>query len=66
MQKEGNVPVELEAKNAELTRQIEELTVALGEANRKLVDQQAEVDCLKEALERGTEDPLKSRSWANS
>ena len=59
-QKEGNAPVELEAKNAELTRQNEELTVALQEANQRLADQQAELNRLTEALERAireTEDP---------
>ena len=40
-QKERNAPVELEAKNEELTRQNEELTVVLQEANQKLANQQA-------------------------
>ena len=59
-QKEGNAPVELEAKNIELTRQNEELTAVLQEAHQKLADQQAELNHLTEALERAmreTEDP---------
>ena len=59
-QKEGNAPVELEAKNIELTRQNEELTAPLQEAHQKLADQQAELNRLTEALERAmreTEDP---------
>ena len=59
-QKEGNAPVELEAKNIELTRQNEELTPALQEAHQKLADQQAELNRLTEALERAmreTKDP---------
>ena len=59
-QKEGNAPVELEAKNIELTRQNEELTAALQEVHQKLADQQAELNRLTEALERAmgeTEDP---------
>ena len=59
-QKERNAPVELEAKNIELTRQNEELTPALQEAHQKLADQQAELNRLTEALERAmreTKDP---------
>ena len=51
-QKEGNAPVELEAKNVELMKQNEELTVALQEANQKLADQQARLNRLTELLER--------------
>ena len=40
-QKEGNTPVELEAMNAELTRQNEELTAVLQEAKQKLANQQS-------------------------
>lgn len=39
--KEGNAPVELEANNEELTRQNEDLTMVLQEANQKLANQQA-------------------------
>ena len=40
-QKEGNALVELEAKNEEMTRKNEKLTVAWQEANQKLANQQA-------------------------
>ena len=64
-QKEGTTPVELEAKNVELTRQNEELIVALQEANQKLADQQAELNRLTKALDkamREAEDPSAATS----